>query len=138
MKKLTRKAHAFIDNVVGEIVGNSGIEGAGLCEDGDNPFSYIIAIPIDTDERLVLRTGNELFHALGLLPQGKNLSLGEFGDYCRIVRGGSSDGECYVLVFNHPAVLEFNDDDPECRFILKNWDSADEDEEAEEAEVDHE
>ena len=121
MRELTPKAHAYIDYVVGEVVGKSGIQGASLCNDDENPFAYLINIPIVTDERLVVRTCNELFHALRLLPPSKNLALGEFGDYCQVVRCGSSSEECYVASFNHPAVFELKASDPECRFILKNW-----------------
>lgn len=121
MKKLTKKAYEFIDYAVGEVFGGSGIEGARICDDGDNPFAFIVSIPIETDERLVVKTCNKLFHALELLPDGKNLAMGESGDYCQLVRGGDSDGECYVAMFNHPAVLGFVESDPECRFILKNW-----------------
>ena len=123
MKKLTPKAHAYIDYVVGEVVGKSGIQGAILSDDGENPFAFFIDIPIKTDEWLVVKTCNELFHALELLPPGKDLALGEMGDYCHVVKFGSSDDECYLVNFNHPAVLYFKDGDPECEFILKNWDS---------------
>ena len=127
MRELTPKAHEYIDYVVGDVVGNSEIVGASLCNDGENPFAYLVSIPIETDERLVVETCNELFHALGLLPPGKDLALGEMGDYCHVVRGASSEGECYVVNFNHPAVLDFRDGDPECQFILKNWDFCDDD-----------
>lgn len=135
MKKLTKKAYEFIDHVVGEVFGDSGIENARICDDGDNPFAFLVSIPIDTDERLVVKTCNNLFHALELLPKGKDLAMGEFGDHCQLVRGGDSDGECYVAMFNHPAVLEFDANDPESRFILKNWREWDGDAE-EEAEID--
>ena len=127
MRELTPKAHEYIDYVVGDVVGNSEIEGASLCNDGEKPFAYLVSIPIETDERLVVETCNELFHALGLLPPGKDLALGEMGDYCHVVRGASSEGECYVVNFNHPGVLDFRDGDPECQFILKNWDFCDDD-----------
>ena len=121
MIRLTKKAYEFIENVVGEVIGESGIEGASLSDDGDNPFLHLVIIPIEADKRLVVRTCNELFHALRLLPPSKNLALGEFGDYCQVVCCGSSSEECYVASFNHPAVFELKASDPECRFILKNW-----------------
>lgn len=135
MKKLTKKAYEFIDYVVGEVFGGSGIEDARICDDGDNPFAFIVSIPIETDERLIVKTCNKFFHALELLPKGKNLAMGEFGDYCQLVRGGDSDGECYVAMFNHPAVFSFGENDPECRFVLKNWREYDGGDE-EEAEID--
>lgn len=137
MKKLTKKAYALIDCAVGVVFGSNCIENARICDDADNPFAFIVSIPIETDERLVVKTCNELFHALELLPNGKDLAMGEFGEYCQLVRGGDSDGECYVAMFNHPAVLEFDENDPECRFILKNWREWDGDEgDEEEAEID--
>ena len=135
MKKLTKRAYALIDDVVGEVIGNSGIEGAQLCEDGDNPFAFLIQMPMENDGRLVIKACNELFHALRLLPEGKDLALGELGDYCDVGRGGTSDGECYFAIFNHPAVFEFTESDPECRFILKNWRDWDGGDETDEAEM---
>ena len=75
MKKLTKRAYALIDDVVGEVIGNSEIEGAQLCEDGDNPFAFLVQMPMENDGRLVVKTCNELFHALGLLPEGRDLTL---------------------------------------------------------------
>ena len=136
MKRLTKRAYAYIDEVVGEVIGNSGIEGAQLCEDGENPFAFLIQMPMENDRRLVVKTCNELFHALGLLPEGKDIALGELGDYCDVGRGGTSDGECYFATFNHPAVFEFKESDPECRFVLRNWRTWDGgDDEGEEAEM---
>ena len=121
MKELTPKAHAYIDEAVRYVFGGSGIKGADLFEDGDNPFSYVIEIPLQNDERLVLQKCNELFQLIGLLPEDKCLALGELGDYCEIVKGGNSDGEIYVATFNHPAVFDLSEDDPEIGFVLKNW-----------------
>ncbi len=121
MKELTPKAHAYIDEAVRYVFGGSGIKGVDLYEDGDNPFSYLIEIPLQNDERLVLRKCNELFQLIGLLPEDKCLALGELGDYCEIVKGGNSGGEMYVASFNHPAVFDLGEDDPEIRFVLKNW-----------------
>ena len=119
MKKLTQEAYEYIDQVVGKVVGKSGVKGFSLFEDGDNPFSFFLEIPLENGEELAVRTCNDLFHALELLPEGKNLALGELGDYCEIVppeRNG-----LYLAVFNHPAVRELKETDPESRFILKNW-----------------
>ena len=121
MKELTPKAHAYIDEAVRYVFGGSGIKGVDLYEDGDNPFSYLIEIPLQNDERLVLRKCNELFQLIGLLPEDKCLALGKLGDYCEIVKGGNSDGEIYVASFNHPAVFDLSEDDPEIGFVLKNW-----------------
>ena len=90
-----------------------------LSEDGDNPFSFFLEIPIASGEELAVRTCNDLFHALELLPEGQNLALGESGDYCDLVPPQGNG--FYVAVFNHPAVRELKETDPECRFILKNW-----------------
>lgn len=121
MKKLTKRAYELIDNVVVGVFGGSGIKGADLCDDGDNPFSFVIEIPVENDEQLVLQKCNELFQSLELLPKGRNLNMGELSDYCGIVRGESSDGGLFIATFNHPAVFEFNEHDPEMQFVLKNW-----------------
>ena len=136
MKELTPKAHAYIDDAVRYVFGGSKIKGADLYEDGDNPFSYLIEISMQNDEKLVLRKCNELFHLIGLLPEDRSLVLGEQSDFCEIVKGGNSDGEIYVASFNHPAVFDLSEDDPEIGFVLKNWRQQEErDEDKEPAEI---
>ena len=130
MKKLTKKAYEYIDYVVGNVVGKSGIKGASLSDDADNPFSFFLEIPLDNGEELAVRTCNELFHSLGLLPAGKDLAIDELGDYCNIVSPQSNG--CYLAVFNHPAVFSLKESDSEYRFILKNWRECGGDDEAEE------
>ena len=121
MKKLTRKAKEFIYQAVDGIFSRSGIKDARLCEPEENPFMYFIASPVANSERLVMEASNELFHALGLLPKGRHLALDEYNDYCYVIRTGQS----FVTAFNHPAVFQFKETDPECRFILKNWNPGD-------------
>ena len=134
MRNLTDEDHKQIYRIVCEVAGRNGVEGVELSGDADNPFSYFLEIPLAVDEQIAVKTCNELFHALGLLPEGKDIALGELGDYCDVGRGGTSDGECYFATFNHPAVFEFKERDPECRFILRNWRTWDGgDDEAEEA-----
>ena len=58
MKKLTQEAYEYIDQVAGEVVGRRGIKGAQLSEDGDNPFSFFLEIPIASGEELAVRTCN--------------------------------------------------------------------------------
>ena len=129
MKRLTPKAQAFIDHVVGEVVRRNGVKNVAISEDADNPFSYFLEIPLETNEQVAVKTFNDLFHALGLLPKGKNLAIGELGDYCNIVP--PQNNGAYLAVFNHPAVFELKETDPECRFILKNWRDWDFDEDVE-------
>ena len=121
MKKLNKRAYELIGNVVVEVFGGSGIKGADLFDDGDNPFAFVIEISVENNEQLVVRKCNELFHALNLLPEGKDLAMGGLSDYCDIVRGETSDAELFVATFNHPAVIEFDEHDPEMQFVLKNW-----------------
>ncbi len=127
MRTLAHEDHVQIYKVVCEITGRNGVDGFELSGDADNPFSYFLEIPLAVDEQIAVKTCNELFHALGLLPEGKNLALGELGDYCNIV---PPEGNwCYLAVFNHPIVLELKATDSESRFILKNWRDYDDDEE---------
>ena len=128
MRTLTDEEHKRIYRIVCEITGRNGVDGFELSGDADNPFSYFLEIPLAVDEQIAVKTCNELFHVLGLLPEGKNLALGELGDYCNIV---PPEGNwCYLAVFNHPIVLELKETDPESRFILSNWREWDDDEEA--------
>ena len=119
MKQLTPQANAYIDYVVGEIVRRNGVKDAAISEDADNPFSYFLEIPLETEEQVAVKTFNDLFHALGLLPEGKNLAIGELGDYCEVA--SPQNNGAYLAIFNHPAVFELKETDPESRFILKNW-----------------
>jgi len=128
MRTLTDEEHKRIYRIVCEITGRNGVDGFEFSGDADNPFSYFLEIPLAVDEQIAVKTCNELFHVLGLLPEGKNLALGELGDYCNIV---PPEGNwCYLAVFNHPIVLELKATDSESRFILKNWRDYDDDEEA--------
>ena len=114
--------HCYPDmDMVDEVFDGSGIDGIAFGEDGDNPYAFMVFIPIDVDKGFVVYSCNKLFHQLGLLPHNKGLLMGEVVDYCGIVRGGGADGECYVASFNHPIVLGFEESDPRSRFILKNW-----------------
>ena len=116
MKKLTPKAHAYVESVFRQVVGGSGITGVSLYDAADNPFSYIIEIPDKNSEGLVVRTCNELFHALELLPQSKDIAIGELGDYCNIIPP-HGDG-CYAAIFNHPAVFALKETDSESRLKM--------------------
>lgn len=120
-KHLTQKQKDEIGDIVDEVFDGSGIDGIAFGEDGDNPYAFMVFIPIDVDKGFVVYSCNKLFHQLGLLPHNKGLLMGEVVDYCGIVRGGGADGECYVASFNHPIVLGFEESDPRSRFILKNW-----------------
>ena len=128
-KHLTQKQKDEIGDIVDEVFGDSGIKGGAFGEEGDNPYAFMVFVPIDVDERLVVYTCNKLFHRLGLLPQDKGLHMGEWGDYCCIVRGGRAEGECYIASLNHPVVMGFMECDSRARFILKNWRDWDGDEE---------
>ena len=121
MRKLTRKAKEFINDAVDNMIGGSGINGAMLSEDEDNPFLFLVLIPASTDLQLVMATSNIFFHLLGILPQNRNLKLGQSGDYCRIVKEEMDGDAYYILEFNHPAMLQFKEEDPEFQFALKNW-----------------
>ena len=79
MRTLTDEEHKRIYRIVCEITGRNGVDGFELSGDADNPFSYFLEIPLAVDEQIAVKTCNELFHVLGLLPEGKNLALGGAG-----------------------------------------------------------
>ena len=131
MRKLNQKAHAYIACVVDDVMESAGVKGFDLFRNGDNPFVYLLQLPGGMSERVAVKVGNALFHVLELLPKDKSLAVEELGDYCLIGRDEDSPGEeTYHLLFNHPAMLEFNPDDPEMRFTLTNWIGEDEKEES--------
>ena len=136
MRKLTLKAHAYIEYVADEVMEKAGVKGFNLFRNDENPFVYLLQLPDGMSEQLAVEVGNELFHALELLPKEKSLAAEELGDYCLIGRDEDSPKEeTYHLLFNHPAMLEFKLDDPEMRFMVKNWSEAEEDEGEEEEAV---
>ena len=127
MRALTDEDHERIFRIVCEVAGRNGVDDVELSGDAENPYSYFLEIPLAVDEQVAVKTCNELFHVLGLLPEGRNLALGELGDYCDIV---SLEGNgCYLAVFNHPIMVGLDESDPKSEFILKNWRECDGDEE---------
>ena len=130
MRALTDEDHERIFRIVCEVAGRNGVDGVELSGDAENPYSYFLEIPLAVDEQVAVKTCNELFHVLGLLPEGRNLALGELGDYCDIV---SPEGNgCYLAVFNHPIMVGLDESDPKGEFILKNWRECEGDEEVDE------
>ena len=121
IKNPTEAQKDELANIISEVLGESGIEGASFGEDDENPFAFYVSIPGDGDERLVVYACNKLFHRLGLLPQDKGLMIGQLGDYCSIVSGGDGNDKCYVAALNHPVVTGLKENAPQARFILKNW-----------------
>lgn len=127
IREPTREQKTEIGRVADSIIGGSGIRGASFSEDADNPFSFIMFIPITTPERLVVDACAKLFLHLGLVSSGEVLTMGRYLDYCGVVRGGTSDGECYVASFNHPMAKIIGSGSPQARYILKNWINGDDD-----------
>ena len=104
--------------------------------DGDmfNPYLFALKIPISVGEKKVVKTFNDLFHMMGVLPGDEQLQMGEGRDYCACCE--NEDGETYSAIFNHPKAMKFKEGDEEYQFTLKAiHDEQEAEAEAEEAEM---
>lgn len=116
MKHLSENDDIRVRVVVQDTLVGNGIE--DWCGGMINPFMYEVTIPLAHGKRKVERICNELFHALGILPDGENVAVGDFGDYCCLVI--SEDGENYSAIFNHPVALKFRPGDEEYQYTMKS------------------
>ena len=126
MRQLSRAEVKALTNYVDGVVQGCGIgiENYSICERfPENPFVFFFAIAPTTDEKLVVRACNKLFHDLELLPRGKNLALGVVSEYCMFTQEECENpaGFEYLVYFNHPIVKEFGDDDSEFQFTFGRW-----------------
>lgn len=82
-----------------------------------NPCLFELKIPVSVGEKKAVKTFNELFHEMGILPSGEQLQMGEGRDYCACCM--DEDGETYSAIFNHHKAMRFKEGDEEYQFTLK-------------------
>lgn len=115
MRTLTDEEVISTRSKVESVLAKNGIEQWG----GDmfNPYLFEIKIPASEGERKAVRTFNDLFHSVDVLPSGEQLQMGEGRDYCACCM--DEDGKTYSAVFNHPKAMGFKEGDEEYQFTLK-------------------
>lgn len=132
MRTLTDEEVISTRSKVESVLARNGIEQWG----GDmfNPYLFEIKIPASAGEKKAVKTFNDLFHTMGVLPNDEQLQMAEGRDYCACCV--DEDGETYSAVFNHPKAMGFKEGDEEYQFTLKAiHDEQEAEAEAEEAEM---
>lgn len=115
MKKLTDKDYKLASEIAIKAIEANSLK--DVVSQEDNPFLLSLYVPIANDRRKVVAAANEIFHGLGVLPAERTLKMGESDDYCYMTV--VSDGDYYVLSFNHPKALSFTEDDEEYQYTIK-------------------
>lgn len=115
MKELTDKDYELASEIAIKAIESNGLK--DVVSQVDNPFLLSLYVPIANDRRKVVAAANEIFHGLGVLPAERTLKMGESDDYCYMTV--VSDGDYYVLSFNHPKALSFTEDDEEYQYTIK-------------------
>ena len=85
----------------------------------EDPYLFAVEVPVYKDKARVERTFNELFHVLGLLPEGANIGIGDKSDYCSIDLNYDGDSETYRALFNVPSAKKLRPGDEEYQYTLK-------------------
>ena len=132
MQTLTDEEVISVRNKIEAVLARNGIEQWG----GDmfNPYLFEIKIPVSVGEKRAVKTFNDIFHTMGVLPKDEQLQIAEGRDYCASCM--DEDGETYSAIFNHSKAMKFTEDDEEYQFTLKAINDEQEAEaEAEEAEM---
>ena len=132
MRMLTDEEVVSTRNEVETVLARNGIEEWG----GDmlNPYLFELKIPVSAGEKKAVKTFNDLFHTMGILPSGEQVQMGEGRDYCACCMDES--GETYSAIFNHSQAMSFKEGDEEYQFTLKyNHEHQEKEALAEEAEM---
>lgn len=133
MKELTDKDYELASEIAIKAIESNGLK--DVVSQVDNPFLLSLYVPIANNRRKVVAAANEIFHGLGVLPVERTLKMGEGDDYCYMTV--ASDGDYYVLSFNHPKALSFTEGDEEYQYTIKYDHEQQEKEALEEEEVTH-
>lgn len=130
MRAPTDREYAFVKDTLNTVLPRNGI----YQWDGDmlNPYLLDIMIPVSVGEERAEQVFNELFHALGVLPEDETIGIGVGRDYCATYL--NEGGKTYSAIFNMPFAVEFKEGDEEYQYTLKAI-HAEDDEDDEEAEM---
>ena len=115
MRALTKEEARFVRETMQGVLAQNGIGQWNV--DMLNPYLVDLMIPVSVGETKAVKTLNELFHALGVLPPDEKLEMAESSDYCASCM--NEDGETYSLIFNIPFAKDFKEGDEEYEYTLK-------------------
>ena len=132
MREPTDQEVTFVRETINKVFARNNV--AQWQGDMVNPYLLEIQFPVSVGEDRAKKTFNDLFHALGVLPEDENLGLAEGRDYCATCV--NEGGETYSALFNVPFAKDFKEGDEEYQFTIKAINDEQEAEaEAEEAEM---
>ena len=115
MRELTKEEARFVREAIQGVFARNGIGQWNV--DMLNPYLVDLMIPVSVGEAKAVKTLNELFHALGVLPSDEKLEMAESRDYCAFCM--NEDCKTYSLIFNIPFAKEFKEGDEEYKYTLK-------------------
>ena len=109
----TKMKKGEVERKVGEVLGKYRVP---AMVGSINPYCYNVCVPFDmADRTTVMRAFNDMFHAFGVLPQGKTLAIGGTADYCEIY----TEADAYFAPFNDPFAMTFAPGDAKYRYVMK-------------------
>lgn len=114
MQTLTDEEVISVRNKIEAVLARNGIEQWG----GEmyNPYLFEVKIPVSVGEKRAVKTFNDIFHTMGVLPNDEQLQIAEGRDYCASCM--DEGGETYSAIFNHSKAMRFTEDDEEYQFTL--------------------
>jgi len=115
MKYPTTEEASFVRETLDRVIAKNGID--RFHYDLLNPFMHEVQLLVSVGKTKAVKTFNELFHELGVLPEDKRLGIGDGWDYCAI--WANDDGSTYGATFNAPSAKDFKEGDEEYKFTVK-------------------
>jgi hypothetical protein len=115
MKYPTTEEASFVRETLDRVIAKNGIDRWHF--DVLNPYLLEVQFLVSVGKAKAVKTFNEIFHSLGVLPDDRRLGIGDSGDYCTIWE--NEDGSTYGATFNAPPAKSFKEGDEEYQFTLK-------------------
>ena len=117
MKEPTQKQMASVVNTANGLLTKHKITTADWSQ--TNPYLFALIIPMSFGEAKVKTFANDLFHSLNVLSKKYSMNVAEANRYCAF---DADEGHgSYLVIFNHPAILDHPEDSPEGRCAYGEW-----------------
>ncbi len=84
-----------------------------------NPYLIMLFVARSVGEEECGRAFNDIFHALGLLPEEISLTVGDWSDYCGFFLDEKND--TYTAMLNHPDTMQFKKGTEEYKMTLRGF-----------------
>ena len=84
-----------------------------------NPYLIMLFVARSVGEEKCGRAFNDIFHALGLLPEELSLTVGDWSDYCGFFLDEKNDA--YTAILNHPDARQFKKGTEEYKMTLRGF-----------------